>query len=54
LLLVLDSRGKGYEDYTPEQLVKDALSAIKETLQGESALLPSLAERMMAQLSHSS
>ena len=31
----LERRFKGYKDYTPEQLVKDALSAIKETLQGE-------------------
>ncbi|RCV16886.1 hypothetical protein SETIT_3G174300v2 [Setaria italica] len=31
----LERRFKGYKDYTPEQLIKDALSAIKETLQGE-------------------
>ena len=31
----LERRFEGYKDYTPEQLVKDALSAIKETLQGE-------------------
>lgn len=31
----LERRFQGYNDYTPEQLVKDALSAIKETLQGE-------------------
>ena len=31
----LERRFQGYDDYTPEQLIKDALSAIKETLQGE-------------------
>nr|CAB3445498.1 unnamed protein product [Digitaria exilis] len=31
----LERRFEGYNDYTPEQLIKDALSAIKETLQGE-------------------
>ncbi|KAJ1263714.1 hypothetical protein BS78_09G207300 [Paspalum vaginatum] len=30
-----ERRFKGYDDYTPEQLIKDALSAIKETLQGD-------------------
>ncbi|KAL6620556.1 hypothetical protein ACP70R_035695 [Stipagrostis hirtigluma subsp. patula] len=31
----LERRFKGFNDYTPEELIKDALSAIKETLQGE-------------------
>uniref|UniRef100_A0A0D9VBW5 Proteasome subunit alpha type n=1 Tax=Leersia perrieri TaxID=77586 RepID=A0A0D9VBW5_9ORYZ len=31
----LERRFEGYNDYTPDQLIKDALSAIKETLQGE-------------------
>jgi 20S proteasome subunit alpha 6 len=31
----LERRFQGYDDYTPEQLVRDALSAVKETLQGE-------------------
>ncbi|KAL6851610.1 hypothetical protein ACP4OV_020174 [Aristida adscensionis] len=31
----LERRFKDYNDYKPEQLIKDALSAIKETLQGE-------------------
>ncbi|TVU20541.1 hypothetical protein EJB05_36754 [Eragrostis curvula] len=31
----LERRYEGFNKYTPEQLIKDALSAIKETLQGE-------------------
>ncbi|CAN6337045.1 unnamed protein product [Urochloa humidicola] len=31
----LERRFNGYKDYTPKQLIKDALSAIKETLQDE-------------------
>ncbi|GJN14978.1 hypothetical protein PR202_gb01861 [Eleusine coracana subsp. coracana] len=31
----LERKFEGFNKYTPEQLIKDALSAIKETLQGE-------------------